>query len=122
MAGALIKEVAEVKIAPMQVALATCTAGVALRSKPATWFKSPRAVSAARHLCGNEETIHPPLTEVTARNPVLPNWLVEGTGAELTWAMVEKRNAFLVTSPIRDDFRRGPERLCFRPFSLTCGV
>ena len=97
MAGALIQEIAEAKIAPMQVALGTCDGRGCASVKAGNLVQiTTRCLGSKDHLCGNEETFYPPLTEVTGAYPVVTELAsFEGTGLNLTWAMVEKRNAFL---------------------------
>jgi hypothetical protein len=97
MAGGLIREVAEVKTAPMQVALGTCDGRGCASVKAGDLVQiTTRCLGSKDHLCGNEETFYPPLTKVTDAYPVFTELAsFEGRGLNLTWAMVEKRNAFL---------------------------
>jgi len=97
LAGGLINEVAEVKTAPMEVAIGTCgNKGCASVKAGKLVQITTRCLGSKDHLCGNEETFYPPLTEVTGAYPVFTELAsFEGTGLDLTWAMVEKRNAFL---------------------------
>src|SRR6266480_1302213 len=97
MAGGLIKEVTEVKTAPMDVAIATCGKKGCASVKAGNLVEiTTRCLGSKDHLCGNEETFYPPLTEVTGAYPVVTELAsFEGTGLNLTWALVEKRNAFL---------------------------
>jgi hypothetical protein len=97
MAGGLIREVAEVKTAPMQVALGTCDGRGCASVKAGDLIQiTTRCLGSKDHLCGNEETFYPPLTKVTDAYPVFTELAsFEGRGLNLTWAMVEKRNAFL---------------------------
>jgi hypothetical protein len=97
MAGGLIKEVAEVRTAPMEVAIATCgNKGCASVKAGKLVEITTRCLGSKDHLCGNEETFYPPLTEVSDAYPAFTELAsFEGSGLNLTWAMVEKRNAFL---------------------------
>ncbi len=97
LAGGLINEVAEVKTAPMEVAIGTCgNKGCASVKAGKLVQITTRCLGSKDHLCGNEETFYPPLTEVTGAYPVFTELAsFEGTGLDLTWALVEKRNAFL---------------------------
>jgi len=97
MAGSLIREVAEVKTAPMQVALGTCDGRGCASVKAGDLVQiTTRCLGSKDHLCGNEETFYPPLTQVTGAYPVFTELAsFDGSGLNLTWAMVEKRNAFL---------------------------
>ena len=97
MAGGLIKEVTEVKTAPMDVAIATCGKKGCASVKAGNLVEiTTRCLGSKDHLCGNEETFYPPLTEVNDAYPAFTEVAsFEGSGLNLTWAMVEKRNAFL---------------------------
>ena len=97
MAGGLIKEVTEVKTAPMDVAIATCGNKGCASVKAGNLVEiTTRCLGSKDHLCGNEETFYPPLTEVSDAYPAFTEVAsFEGSGLNLTWAMVEKRNAFL---------------------------
>ncbi|HXT39584.1 MAG TPA: DUF1326 domain-containing protein [Candidatus Angelobacter sp.] len=97
MAGGLIQEVAGVKTAPMQVALGTCDGRGCASVKAGDLVQiTTRCLGSKDHLCGNEETFYPPLTRVTGAYPVFTELAsFDGRGLNLTWAMVEKRNAFL---------------------------
>jgi len=97
MAGGLIKEVTEVKTAPMDVAIATCGKKGCASVKAGNLVEiTTRCLGSKDHLCGNEETFYPPLTEVSDAYPAFTELAsFEGSGLNLTWAMVEKRNAFL---------------------------
>ena len=97
LAGGLINEVAEVKPASMEVAIGTCGNKGCASVKAGNLVQiTTRCLGSKDHLCGNEETFYPPLTEVTGAYPVVTELAsFEGTGLNLTWALVEKRNAFL---------------------------
>ncbi|PYJ97628.1 MAG: hypothetical protein DME23_14520 [Verrucomicrobia bacterium] len=97
LAGGLINEVAEVKTAPMEVAIGTCGNKGCASVKAGTLVQiTTRCLGSKDHLCGNEETFYPPLTEVTGAYPVFTELAsFDGSGLNLTWALVEKRNAFL---------------------------
>ena len=96
-AGGLINEVAEVKTAPMEVAIGTCgNKGCASVKAGKLVQITTRCLGSKDHLCGNEETFYPPLTEVTGAYPAFTELAsFDGSGLDLTWALVEKRNAFL---------------------------
>jgi len=97
LAGGLINEVAEVKTAPMEVAIGTCgNKGCASVKAGKLVQITTRCLGSKDHLCGNEETFYPPLTEVTGAYPAFTELAsFDGSGLDLTWALVEKRNAFL---------------------------
>lgn len=96
-AGGLIQEVAEVKTAPMQVAIGTCGNKGCASVKAGSLIEiTTRCLGGKDHLCGNEETFYPPLTEVAGAYPVFTELAsFDGSGLNLTWAMVEKRSAFI---------------------------
>ena len=97
LAGGLINEVAEVKTTPMEVAIGTCGNKGCASVKAGNLVQiTTRCLGSKDHLCGNEETFYPPLTEVTGAYPVFTELAsFDGRGLDLTWALVEKRNAFL---------------------------
>jgi len=97
LAGGLINEVAEVTTAPMEVAIGTCGNKGCASVKAGNLVQiTTRCLGSKDHLCGNEETFYPPLTEVTGAYPVFTELAsFNGRGLDLTWALVEKRNAFL---------------------------
>ena len=97
LAGGLINEVAEVKSAPMEVAIGTCGNKGCASVKAGNLVQiTTRCLGSKDHLCGNEETFYPPLTEVTGAYPVVTELAsFDGTGLDLTWALVEKRSAFM---------------------------
>ena len=97
LAGGLIHEVAEVKTAPMEVAIGTCGNKGCASVKAGTLVQiTTRCLGSKDHLCGNEETFYPPLTEVTGACPAFTELAsFNGRGLDLTWALVEKRSAFL---------------------------
>ena len=97
LAGGLINEVAEVTTAPMEVAIGTCGNKGCASVKAGNLVQiTTRCLGSKDHLCGNEETFYPPLTEVIGAYPVFTELAsFNGRGLDLTWALVEKRNAFL---------------------------
>ena len=99
MAGGLIRDVAAIRTAPMEVAIGTCgTKGCASVKAGNLVEITTRCLGSKEHLCGNEETFYPPLTEVSGAYPVFTELAsFEGNGLNLTWAMVEKRSAFIAS-------------------------
>ena len=66
MAGGLIRDVAAIRSAPMEVAIGTCgTKGCASVKAGNLVEITTRCLGSKDHLCGNEETFYPPLTEVS---------------------------------------------------------
>ena len=99
-AGCLIKEVAAVKTAPMEVALKSeCASGSCARVNAGDLVEiSTRCLGGKDHLCGNEEAFYPPLTEIQGAQPAFTELAsYQGGGLGLTWQMAEKRSAYLGT-------------------------
>ena len=96
LAGGLIQEVAEVKAASMEVAIGACARRGCASVKAGKLVEiSTRCLGAKDHLCGNEETFYPPLTDVDGACPAFAELAsYAGSGLNLTWDWVEKRNAF----------------------------
>ncbi len=96
LAGGLIQEVAEVKVASMEVAIGACARKGCASVKAGKLVEiSTRCLGAKDHLCGNEETFYPPLTDVDGACPAFAELAsYAGSGLNLTWDWVEKRNAF----------------------------
>jgi len=96
LAGGLIEEVAEVKAASMEVAIGACARRGCASVKAGKLVEiSTRCLGAKDHLCGNEETFYPPLTDVDGACPAFAELAsYAGSGLNLTWDWVEKRNAF----------------------------
>src|SRR5438045_6762735 len=70
MAGGLIRDVAAIRSAPMEVAIGTCgTKGCASVKAGNLVEITTRCLGSKEHLCGNEETFYPQLTEVTGPYP-----------------------------------------------------
>jgi hypothetical protein len=97
LAGKLIKEVVEIKTSPMAVALGTCgKAGCASVKAGDLVEISTRCLGGKDHLCGNEETFYPPLTDVMGAYPVFTELAAyRGNGLNLTWESTGQRSAFL---------------------------
>jgi hypothetical protein len=97
MAGGLIREVAEVRAAPMEVAIGTCGKKGCASVKAGKLVEiNTRCLGNKDHLCGNEETFYPPLTAVNGACPAFAELAsFEGKGLNLTWSLVEKRSAFV---------------------------
>ena len=99
MAGKLIKEVVEVKTAPMEVALGTCAKAGCASVKAGNLVEvTTRCLGGKDHLCGNEELYYPPLTKVDGAYPVFTEISAyKGTGFNVTWEAVGQRSAYLAT-------------------------
>jgi len=97
LAGKLIDHVVEVKTAKMEVAIGACAkAGCASVKADNLVEISTRCLGDKDHLCGNEDTFYPPLTEVKDASPAFTEVATfKGTGLNLTWELIGKRSAFL---------------------------
>jgi hypothetical protein len=97
MAGNLISKVAEVKSAKMDVAIGSCAQAGCASVKAGNLVEiSTRCLGDKDHLCGNESTFYPPLTEVKDAFPAFTEIAsFKGTGLNLTWELVGKRSAFV---------------------------
>src|SRR2546425_3585877 len=72
LAGGLIQEVAEVKAASMEVAIGACARKGCASVKAGKLVEiTTRCLGAKDHLCGNEETFYPPLTDVDGACPAV---------------------------------------------------
>ena len=97
MAGKLIKNVVDVKTAKMDVAIGTCSKAGCASVKAGDLVEiSTRCFGDKDHVCGNEDTFYPPLTDVNDAAPAFAETAsFKGTGLDLTWELVGKRSAFL---------------------------
>ncbi len=97
MAGRLIQEVAEVKSTAIESNLGLCKeAGCAnIRAGDFINIKT-RCIGSQDHLCGNERTFYPPLTDVRGAHPVVTELAsYRGSGLNRTWQLTDYRSAFL---------------------------
>ena len=99
MAGPLIKEVADVKAARMEVAMRTCAkAGCASVKAGKLVEVATRCLGSHDHICGNEQAYYPPLTEVTGAYPAYTELAAfKGQGLNSTWEATGQRSAFLAS-------------------------
>src|SRR3989442_16036870 len=97
MAGSLIQEVADVEASTIEAKLGTCTQAGCASVKAGNLVEiSTRCLGSKDHLCGNEETFYPPLTEVSGAYPAFTELAAfKGSGLNLTWQATEQRSAFL---------------------------
>jgi hypothetical protein len=98
-AGKLIKEVVDVKSAPIAVTLGQCSSGSCVKVKAGELVEiSTRCLGGKDHLCGNEENYYPPLTDVKdAFTAYTELAAFKGTGLNTTWELTGKRSAYLGT-------------------------
>jgi hypothetical protein len=98
-ARSLLKEVAEVKTASMDVSLGTCSSGSCATVKAAGLVEiSTRCIGGKDHLCGNEEKYYPPLTDVQNAFAAFTEVAsYTGSGLNATWQLTGQRSAYLGT-------------------------
>ncbi|MBI4662736.1 MAG: DUF1326 domain-containing protein [Verrucomicrobia bacterium] len=98
MAGRLISEVSEVKSSAIEMTVGGCSkAGCASVMAPNLVGISTRCFGDKDHICGNEDTFYPPLTDVDAKPAFTELAAYSGSGLDLTWQSVGTRSAFLGT-------------------------
>ncbi|MBZ5522763.1 MAG: DUF1326 domain-containing protein [Acidobacteriia bacterium] len=74
-----------------------------------------RAIGDKDHLCGNEDTFYPPLTETTHAMPaVAMTDEFQGQGLNITWTLHDKRSAFVGNFERRIDIQSSHEHLIER--------
>jgi hypothetical protein len=97
LAGGLVKEVTQVQVTPMEVAIGTCgKEGCASVKAGGLVEIATRCLGDKDHLCGNEQTFYPPLTHVEEAHPAFTELAsFEGNGLNMTWETVGRRSAFL---------------------------
>ena len=96
MAGGLLKQVAEVKSASIESSIGTCTkAGCASVKADNLVEITTRCLGGKDHVCGNEETYYPPLTDVQATPAFTELASFQGDGLNLKWENTGTRSAFI---------------------------
>ena len=96
MAGTLISEVSEVKTSVIDMTVGGCSkAGCASVKASGLVSIATRCFGDKDHVCGNEETFYPPLTDVTAIPAFTELASYNGSGLGLTWQSIGTRSAFL---------------------------
>ncbi len=98
-AGALIDEVIDIVAAPIDAKLGTCDgSGCATVSAGDLIEVKTRCFGEKDHVCGNERTFYPPLTEVIGAYPAYTEVAAyRGEKLDLTWESTEARSTFLAT-------------------------
>jgi len=97
-AGGLLKQVAEVKSASIESSIGTCTkAGCASVKADNLVEITTRCLGGKDHVCGNEETYYPPLTDVQATPAFTELASFQGDGLNLKWENTGTRSAFIGT-------------------------
>ena len=96
MAGGLLTQVAEVKAASIESSIGTCTkAGCASVKADRLVEINTRCLGGKDHVCGNEETYYPPLTDVEATPAFTELASFKGEGLNLKWENTGTRSAFI---------------------------
>jgi hypothetical protein len=99
MSGKLIAKVVDVKTAPIEANIATCTKLGCASVKAGDLVEISTSCLGSKHdVCGNEETFYPPLSKVTGAYPVFADLAsFTGKGLDCTWQIAGKRSAFIAT-------------------------
>ena len=99
MSGKLISKVVDVKSAPIEAKLATCTKLGCASVKAGDLVEISTSCLGGKHdICGNEETFYPPLSKVDGAYPVFTDVATfNGKQLDCTWQIAGKRSAFLAT-------------------------
>jgi hypothetical protein len=97
MGGKLLSHVVDVKSAPIESSLGTCTKKGCASVQAGELVEITTSCLSAKHdICGNEDTFYPPLSKVEGAYPVFTE-LASYSGRDLnvTWQISGKRSAFL---------------------------
>ena len=98
MAGKLLENVVKVEFAPIDMAVLREHHGQARLRAGGFVEVQTRAIGENDHLCGNETTFYPPLTEVGHAMPaVAMTNQYKGDGLGSSWSLHDKRSAFVGT-------------------------
>jgi len=99
MAGGLVGEVVEVRSAPIEANVGSCSKNGCAEVKAEGLAEiATRCLGGDDHVCGNEETYYPPLTDVEHATPAFTKVAkFEGDALGLKWQDVGSRSAFLGT-------------------------
>jgi hypothetical protein len=98
MGGELLRNIEQTISAPMELAVSHEHHGVALLRAGRFATVQTRPVNDSDHLCGNEETFYPPLTEIVHSIPAVAlTDSYRGPGLGVDWESHGKRSAFVGT-------------------------
>jgi hypothetical protein len=98
MGGQLLQHVQQVIAAPVELAINHQRHGVAMLRAGQLALVKTRALDEADHLCGNEVTFYPPLTEVSDSMPAVAlTDSYQGPGLGEDWESHGRRSAFIGT-------------------------
>lgn len=99
LSGKLLTKIVDVKSAPIDAKLATCSKQGCASVKAGELVEISTSCLGSKHdICGNEETFYPPLANVVGAYPVFTE-VAAFTGKNLgcMWQIAGKRSAFLAT-------------------------
>lgn len=98
MGGKLLANVVNVVNAPIDIQVAAEHHGTALLRAGDFVTIQTRSINENDHLCGNESTFYPPLTQVSHAMPAVAlTDTYSGKGLGKTWTLHDKRSAFVGT-------------------------
>lgn len=98
MGGELLRQAQQVVSAPMELAVSAQHHGVALLRAGQFATVQTRPVNDKDHLCGNEVTFYPPLTQLTHSMPAVAlTDSYRGPGLDVDWESHGRRSAFVGT-------------------------
>jgi hypothetical protein len=98
MGGELLRNVEQVISAPMELTVNHDKHGVAMLRAGRFATVRTRSLNEGDHLCGNEATFYPPLTETTHAMPAVARTdSYQGPGLGVDWETHDKRSAFVGT-------------------------
>jgi hypothetical protein len=98
MAGPLLNNVEQVISAPMELAKSNNHHGAAMLRAGQFAIIQTRPINPNDHLCGNEETFYPPLTQTSHSMPAVAlTDLYRGPGLGVDWESHGRRSAFVGT-------------------------
>lgn len=98
MGGELLRQVEQVIPAPMELVVNHESHGVALLRAGRFATVQTRSIGSHDHLCGNEETFYPPLTELSHSMPAVAlTDSYHGPGLGVDWESHGRRSAFVGT-------------------------
>jgi len=98
MGGKLLANVVNVVNAPIDIQVAAEHRGTALLRAGDFVTIQTRSINENDHLCGNESTFYPPLTQVNHAMPAVAlTDTFSGKGLGKTWTVHDKRSAFVGT-------------------------
>jgi hypothetical protein len=98
MGGELLKNVEQVVPVPMELVVNAEHHGAAMLRAGKFATVQTRSIGDQDHLCGNEVTFYPPLTEVAHSMPAVAlTDAYSGPGLGVSWDLHGKRSAFVGT-------------------------